>query len=152
MENPNQAMHQAARKGDREALDEALNHNAEIDAVDRHGRPVLHGAAAAAVQPLVAAGADPNATDNRGSTALHKTVSPEKTRALVDAGADPTIRNERGNTPYQNLQHLQSQEGQRVLRMLDRAEVKRDLAPEQPQKTERRRSGRCREQGAEQRR
>jgi ankyrin repeat protein len=56
------------------------------------------------VAALLAAGADPNATDKSGVAPLHRAV---RTRcaaavaALLDGGADPRLPNRRGSTPLQ---------------------------------------------------
>ena len=47
---------------------------------------------------LIAEGADPNSTDNRGRTALMFADRPESVRILLQYGADPTIADNEGNT------------------------------------------------------
>jgi len=65
------------------------------------GRPALslHGAAAndnlAAIESLIAAGAEVNARDGDGFT-----PSPAIIEALLDAGADATARDAKGKTPW----------------------------------------------------
>lgn len=54
---------------------------------------------------LLDAGADVNAADSEGSTALHfaaKGESAEVVRQLVDAGADVNAINKRGESPFYN--------------------------------------------------
>lgn len=54
------------------------------------------------LQQLLAAGADVNAADAEGETALHQRASRQRVgvvRALIAAGADPTARDKRGETP-----------------------------------------------------
>lgn len=56
---------------------------------------------------LLDAGADPNATFNRGNTALHlvarrgTTANEKMARLLLDAGADTRLRNDKGQTPLE---------------------------------------------------
>jgi Ankyrin repeats (many copies)/Ankyrin repeat len=89
---------------------------ADVAARNRRGAAPLHYAAdglpgapgwnpaaqAATVAVLIAAGADPNAVDNSGVTALHRAV---RTRcaaavaALLEGGADPERPNRNGTTP-----------------------------------------------------
>jgi ankyrin repeat protein len=91
---------------------------ADVGARNRRGAQPLHYAAdgspgsptwnpraqAETITRLVEAGADPNATDKSGVTALHRAV---RTRcaaavgALLDGGADPRRTNNRGSTPLQ---------------------------------------------------
>ena len=62
----------------------------------------------ATIQLLVEAGAEIDAPDKNGATALHRAVRTRcaaAVRALLDAGADPTIRNKPGSTPF----HLAAQ-------------------------------------------
>jgi hypothetical protein len=60
------------------------------------------GRQAQTIAALVAAGADPNATDGNGTTPLHRAI---RTRgaaavaALLEAGADPAARTRNGSTP-----------------------------------------------------
>jgi hypothetical protein len=48
---------------------------------------------------LLAAGADPRATDEEGNTALHVVQDGESAQALIDAGVDPKAVNPQGRTP-----------------------------------------------------
>src|SRR6185369_9883482 len=59
-------------------------------------------AQAATIVCIVQAGADPNAIDKSGVTALHRAVRTRcaaAVRALLECGADPTRKNKSGSTP-----------------------------------------------------
>jgi hypothetical protein len=89
---------------------------AEVGASNRRGAQPLHYAVdggpgsprwdpvgqRATVTSLVAAGADPNAVDLGGVTALHRAIRNRcaaAVGALLDAGADPLRPNKKGSTP-----------------------------------------------------
>jgi ankyrin repeat protein len=93
-----------------------LELEADPHARNRHGAEPLHYAAdaapglprwdpvaqAATIACLIAAGADPNAADRRGVTALHRAVrtrSAAAVEALLEGGAAPDRPNGRGSTP-----------------------------------------------------
>jgi ankyrin repeat protein len=59
-------------------------------------------AQAATIASLIAAGADPNATDDSEVTPLHRAVRTRcaaAVQALLDGGADPRRKNKSGSTP-----------------------------------------------------
>src|SRR5215813_6751142 len=70
---------------------------------ERGGTPVMYAAAhgsAEAVRMLIVAGADVNAVNAFGATALMWGITdPEKVRLLVAAGADVKARSKMGRTP-----------------------------------------------------
>jgi len=60
------------------------------------------GAQSEAIAVLLGAGADPNGTDNNGTTPLHRAIRTRcaaAVEALLMGGADPTIRTRNGSTP-----------------------------------------------------
>ena len=62
------------------------------------------GAQAETIAFLISAGADPNDTDRRSVTPLHRAVrtrSSAAVRALLTGGADPRKKNGNGSTPLQ---------------------------------------------------
>ncbi len=110
------ALHVAAAGYGARAARALVDAGADVAARNRRGAAPLHYAAdgipgtpgwspaaqAETVVVLLEAGADPDATDNSGVTALHRAV---RTRcaaavaALLDGGADPDRPNRNGSTP-----------------------------------------------------
>lgn len=110
------ALHVAAAAYRHEIARKLIAVGANVRARNRRGAEPLHYAAdggpgspswdpeaqAAAVAALIAAGADPDATDNSGVTALHRAVRTRCTgavRALLEGGADIRRKNKSGSTP-----------------------------------------------------
>jgi ankyrin repeat protein len=58
------------------------------------------------VRLLARAGADLNAQDEKGNTALHETHYPEIAAALIKQGADVNARNNEGETPLMTTYSL----------------------------------------------
>jgi ankyrin repeat protein len=89
------------------ALTTLAEADARLDAVDRHGRSLLHVAvqyrATDAMRHLLDRGVDVNAKDCCGdtpsSTAIQKTDL-ESVRALIEKGADVNVKNGRGLSPF----------------------------------------------------
>lgn len=97
----------AIYRGDTAKLSAGLSAKS-VDARDEDGRtPLMHAVLAERPNPevirlLVERGADPNAADKRGWTALHFAARDQKAeaaRALLDAGAEVDPRDSDGATP-----------------------------------------------------
>jgi ankyrin repeat protein len=100
-------LHLAAFFGRAEVLDLLLARGAEVEAVSGNPmrvRPLHSGAAAgqvAVVESLLRAGADPDARQEGGWTALHQAAlsgNEAMARLLLEFGADREIRSEDGRT------------------------------------------------------
>lgn len=102
------ALHLAAFLGDEETVGELLQRGADAEAIAHNPMEVrpLHSAAAARALPSVVVlldhGADPDARQQRGITALHAAAlhgDSEMVAALMDAGANPLLADEDGSMP-----------------------------------------------------
>jgi hypothetical protein len=110
------ALHVAAAAHHRGLAGTLVARGAAVRARNRRGAEPLHYAAdghpgAGYLDPdaqrevisyLIAAGADPDATDNSGVAPLHRAVrtrSSAAVSALIDRGADPLLTNNSGSTP-----------------------------------------------------
>jgi len=99
------ALMEALRAGDSAAFEKKLKENPQ--AANRQGpggsTPLMYSALygdSDSMQRLLAAGADPNARNEAGATALMWAVSDlERTRQLVEHGADVNARSDNGRTP-----------------------------------------------------
>ncbi len=109
-------LHLAAHFGQAEAIDWLLRRGAQVGA--RSANPLantpLHAAAAGrrrrAVERLLEAGSDPNASDSGGYTGLHLAAQigdVDMARAMLDAGAQVEVKSGEGKTPLA----LAAQEG-----------------------------------------
>jgi Ankyrin repeats (3 copies) len=94
-------MIEGARYGDEGDVIEALDNNADVNAVDDSGRTALHMAAAnghaAIVQRLLDAGANTEQRNRTGSTALHWACvggSPDAVKVLLTNGANASALND----------------------------------------------------------
>ncbi len=92
------------RHGDDDAIREMLRDTAQIQAKNQHGAtPLMHAtlyASPESVKLLLDHGADPNATDNDGLTALMLAVSNlAKVRLLLEHGAQVDAKSKLGRTP-----------------------------------------------------
>jgi hypothetical protein len=114
--NGDTALHVAAAAYRHAIAHELIDAGADVRARNRRGAEPLHYAAdggpgslswnpeaqAATIAVLIAASADPNATDNSGVAPLHRAVRTRCTgavRALLEAGADIRRKNKSGSTP-----------------------------------------------------
>jgi len=99
------ALIQAARQGNRDALDFLLARGALMQGKDSNGRTALHWACLEgrvdAAKLLLDRGADADDPDEGGDTPLHWAAlkgSDEILRLLLGAGASPQIKNRQGDT------------------------------------------------------
>lgn len=105
-------LHMAAAAFRSDLVQLLIDKGANVSAPNRRRAQPLHYAAdtnhwnpeaqAAAISCLIAAGADPNATDKGGAAPLHRAVrtrSAAAVAALLDGGCDARQRNGRGSTP-----------------------------------------------------
>jgi len=116
------ALHIAAAAYRVEIVRELITSGANVHARNRRGAEPLHSAAvgnpvssawnpsaqAATIVWLIQAGADPNATDKNGVTALHRAVRTRcaiAVRTLLECGADPGRKNKSGSTPMLLANH-----------------------------------------------
>ena len=100
-------LHLAAFFAQPAAVEELLRHAPDVNAVSRNAMKVAVINAAAAsrnsqiVKLVLQAGANPDAQQEAGYTALHSAAMnnhSEMVRALLDAGANPSIRTDTGQT------------------------------------------------------
>lgn len=112
-------LHKAAGMGRSEAISMILERDpASVNAEADHGWTALHLAAhgghAAACEPLLAYGADPNAGDAERMTALHRGATSGNEavcQVLCRGGADIQATNNLGNTPL----HTACEEGHAIV-------------------------------------
>jgi ankyrin repeat protein len=110
------ALHVAAAAYQRELAESRGANRADVRARNRRGADPLHYAADGGpdadhwdpvaqrevIAYLIAAGADPNASDKSGVAPLHRAVRNRcsaAASALIEGGADPRLKNRSGSTP-----------------------------------------------------
>jgi ankyrin repeat protein len=106
------AIYAAAVSGHPAAVQEILKYRPHLNVRDAQGSPIILAASdwrvtddddstgrAAVIAALVRAGADVNARDENGDTALHSTIDGELAKALIAAGADVNAKDNDGDTP-----------------------------------------------------
>lgn len=101
-------MHEAAKRGNLEFLQECIANRVSVNGLDNAGSTPLHWAArgghADCVKALLSApGIEVNVVNKIGDTALHGAAwkgHPETISLLLEAGADKKKRNQEGQTAY----------------------------------------------------
>jgi ankyrin repeat protein len=100
----------AASSGNPDAVREILKHHPSLETRDRQGNTAIiaasedtgnspESARAECIRLLVDAGANVNAQNNQGNTALHETFLTAVEEELLKLGADVNARNKDGETP-----------------------------------------------------
>jgi ankyrin repeat protein len=102
-----------AASGDPEVAEAILAAHPDVNASDEKGRTAVwyvlegnnywdrrrHANRGQVIHMLAGAGADLDAQDEEGNTALHGAYDENVAKALIEEGADVNIRNKDGNTP-----------------------------------------------------
>ena len=107
---PDISIHEAAQKGNIEAVKQHLDAGADVNAKDDvvEWTPLLHAAEGGnkeIIELLIAKGADVNAKNLRGETSLYDVVGrghKEIAELLIAAGADVNAKDNDGSTPLHN--------------------------------------------------
>lgn len=124
------ALHTAAMRGDGAVLRAMLDRGAEVNHRCKKKTTPLMWAANRdfldAVRLLAESGADLNAQDKDGQTALMYTSKPEVAALLLSLGADPRVRDRHGRTAAEEARH-QAEEW-RSMKNTRRAEKYKKLA------------------------
>jgi ankyrin repeat protein len=117
---PSDAFYSAIRNGDRAAVKKLIAAHGTTVRDNRGTTPLMYAAAfgnADMVRLLLAANADPNATNEFGATALMWAVNDaQKVRLLLSAGADVNAKSKLGRTPL--IIAASDDNGMAVVRML----------------------------------
>jgi hypothetical protein len=112
------ALHMAAAAHAPDFVASLIESRADVEAANRRGAQPLHYsvdggpngrtwdpvAQSATIRRLLAAGADPNATDKGGTTPLHRAIRnrcADAVETLLAGGADARMPNGRGSTAWQ---------------------------------------------------
>jgi ankyrin repeat protein len=112
---------EAAKSGNPDLIREILHYQPELKLKNQYVDPALRiaatwqysgytpkGARAECVRLLAKAGANINARDGDGNTALHTPRDKDVTAALIELGADVNARNTDGNTPLFTTDDIES--------------------------------------------
>jgi ankyrin repeat protein len=110
LQKPFTALIAASSSGSAEVVEEILKHQPELNSRDLQGRTAIRVVGEAGLasgqqnlalvtELLIAAGADVNAADNFGTTALHGAADERSAKALIAAGAKVNAQNRMGETP-----------------------------------------------------
>ena len=86
-----------------------LKHGADPNAADNTGRTALmHSTSVECARLLLEAGANPNLRDENGATVLHFSFDPKMDRLLLEHHADPNLADSQGITPLMNAVSTQN--------------------------------------------
>jgi ankyrin repeat protein len=110
LQRPFTALIAAASSGSAEIVEEILKHHPDVDSRDMQGRTAIRVVGEAGLtsgqqnlarvtELLIAAGANVNAADTFGNTALHGAADERSAKALIAAGAKVNAQNRAGETP-----------------------------------------------------